>query len=492
MRAPRSAPARPCSGPEGGPADAPSHAGWQTTAPSHRVRPLPRHPRRRRHVPGPDHQLRLLHLHRCGRPGGDDREIHRLNPRTTTGARSADLIKDLTERIGATFVYAGIDVTTTPLFTGVRGAQLAARASLIDCAAFPTRLGDQEPFRNLITAMESALDLRHHRPGTLPQLAPTSTNTPPAASAASPASSARPPSPPSSTAPNASPKPPLLSSASATSPNSTTNPAPGPGARMPAPRDPDRRHDPWLGRSRPCTARRPHHKGMAAAPVSRAGRAPRTATDRRSNRLIYATPCQRLPAGAAPAPGRHRHHPPPSRHPASSRTPPQPQRGPAPSRPDPHPAPPPDARPVPPRPTGRRPPHRSRRTLEAAGGRAAARPRLHPVHPTPQPQRHRHHLGLSAATPADVPAPPPDRSRPASHHHHPHLGRARTSRRTPRTPTTPTTPPDYHHLDHRTRHHHPLARPPAPPHPPLAHPPPPALRDQPPAAPPPRSSHATW
>ncbi|WP_225080836.1 ATP-binding protein [Streptomyces sp. CoT10] len=99
-------------------------------------------------------------------------EVHRLNPRTTTGAQSADLIKDLTERIGATFVYAGIDVTTTPLFTGVRGAQLAGRASLIDCAAFPARLGDEEPFRDLITAMEGALDLRHHRPGTLPKLAP--------------------------------------------------------------------------------------------------------------------------------------------------------------------------------------------------------------------------------------------------------------------------------------------------------------------------------
>lgn len=99
-------------------------------------------------------------------------EIHRLNPRTTTGAQSADLIKDLTERIGATFVYAGIDVTTTPLFTGVRGAQLAGRASLIDCTAFPARLGDREPFRDLVNAMESALDLRHHRPGALPRLAP--------------------------------------------------------------------------------------------------------------------------------------------------------------------------------------------------------------------------------------------------------------------------------------------------------------------------------
>lgn len=97
-------------------------------------------------------------------------EIHRLNPRTTTGA-PADLIKDLTERIAATFIYAGIDVTGTPLFTGVRGAQLAGHASLIDCGAFPARLGRHEPFHDLITAMENALDLHHHTPGTLPNLA---------------------------------------------------------------------------------------------------------------------------------------------------------------------------------------------------------------------------------------------------------------------------------------------------------------------------------
>ncbi|WP_456155086.1 TniB family NTP-binding protein [Streptomyces parvus] len=41
-------------------------------------------------------------------------EIHRLNPRTTTGAQTADLIKDLSERLPATFVYAGINVTDTP------------------------------------------------------------------------------------------------------------------------------------------------------------------------------------------------------------------------------------------------------------------------------------------------------------------------------------------------------------------------------------------
>ncbi|MFK0238999.1 TniB family NTP-binding protein [Streptomyces vinaceus] len=96
-------------------------------------------------------------------------EIHRVNPRTTTGAETADLIKDLTERIQATFVYAGIDVTQTPLFSGVRGAQLAGRASLIECGPLPARLGNKHPFTDTITDLENALDLHHHKPGTLPR-----------------------------------------------------------------------------------------------------------------------------------------------------------------------------------------------------------------------------------------------------------------------------------------------------------------------------------
>ncbi|MGC0422746.1 TniB family NTP-binding protein [Embleya sp. AB8] len=97
-------------------------------------------------------------------------EIRRRGPRTTAGAETADLLKDLTERIGATFVYAGIDVAGTPLFAGVRGAQLAGRACPVECGAFPARVGGAEPFPDLVAAMESALDLRAHRAGTLPRL----------------------------------------------------------------------------------------------------------------------------------------------------------------------------------------------------------------------------------------------------------------------------------------------------------------------------------
>lgn len=57
------------------------------------------------------------------------------------------------------------------MFSGVRGAQLAGRASLIDCAALPARAGGHEPFRDLITALEQALDLHAHRHGSLPKQA---------------------------------------------------------------------------------------------------------------------------------------------------------------------------------------------------------------------------------------------------------------------------------------------------------------------------------
>ncbi|WP_323185676.1 MULTISPECIES: DUF6207 family protein [unclassified Streptomyces] len=64
--------------------------------------------------------------------------------------------------------YVGIDVTTTALSSGARGTQLAGRASLIECGAPLTRPGRRQPFRELITSVQTALGLRAHRSGTLP------------------------------------------------------------------------------------------------------------------------------------------------------------------------------------------------------------------------------------------------------------------------------------------------------------------------------------
>ncbi|MFF8911687.1 hypothetical protein [Streptomyces olivaceoviridis] len=105
----------------------------------------PRHPRRVQDGAGPDHRRRPPPLQPGGSAPRPDRRDPPPQPRTTTGAEAADLLKDLTERIRAAFVYAGIGVTGTALFSGARGAQLAARAGLVECGAFPTRLGTHEP-----------------------------------------------------------------------------------------------------------------------------------------------------------------------------------------------------------------------------------------------------------------------------------------------------------------------------------------------------------
>jgi hypothetical protein len=99
-------------------------------------------------------------------------EIHNLNLATRGGAESSDQLKYLAERIPATFIYAGIDVEHVGLFTGVRGRQIAGRFTSI--ASKPFTYGprtEREQWTALIAALETALRLHRHRPGSLPRLA---------------------------------------------------------------------------------------------------------------------------------------------------------------------------------------------------------------------------------------------------------------------------------------------------------------------------------
>jgi hypothetical protein len=58
-------------------------------------------------------------------------EIHLLNHATTAGEDVSDHLKYFTEHLPATFIYAGINVEQSGLFTGVRGRQLAGRCLLV-------------------------------------------------------------------------------------------------------------------------------------------------------------------------------------------------------------------------------------------------------------------------------------------------------------------------------------------------------------------------
>ena len=90
-------------------------------------------------------------------------ELHNLNMATAAGEDLSDHLKYFTEHLPATFIYAGIDVERSGVFTGTRGRQLAGRAGLIHTGAFS--YGEQ--WKGLVAAMEATLRLHHHQPNTL-------------------------------------------------------------------------------------------------------------------------------------------------------------------------------------------------------------------------------------------------------------------------------------------------------------------------------------
>ena len=93
-------------------------------------------------------------------------EIHNLNLATSAGEDMSDHLKYFTEHLPATFVYAGINVERSGLFTGVRGKQIAGRCVLTSTGPFPY----QQEWKGLIATMESALRLHRHQAGALPKI----------------------------------------------------------------------------------------------------------------------------------------------------------------------------------------------------------------------------------------------------------------------------------------------------------------------------------
>ncbi|WP_405773676.1 AAA family ATPase [Streptomyces sp. NBC_00859] len=95
-------------------------------------------------------------------------DVHLLNTRTRPGADTSDQLKALAERIPATFVLAGVDVERAPVLTGPRGAQLAARFKMLRTPPLLNGTAVQRAaWRKLLTDMEAALRLQHHRTGML-------------------------------------------------------------------------------------------------------------------------------------------------------------------------------------------------------------------------------------------------------------------------------------------------------------------------------------
>ena len=93
-------------------------------------------------------------------------EVHNISQKSQAGAEVSDTLKYFSERIAATFVYAGIALETSELLVGTRGAQISGRFTLVPTSPFP--YGDE--WKGLVATMEETLILQDHPPRSLVKL----------------------------------------------------------------------------------------------------------------------------------------------------------------------------------------------------------------------------------------------------------------------------------------------------------------------------------
>jgi hypothetical protein len=93
-------------------------------------------------------------------------EIHNVSQITRAGAEVSDTLKYFSERLPATFVYAGINVEDSELLAGTRGAQIASRFTLVPTRPFP--YGAE--WKRLVATLEQTLLLHDHPAGSLVKL----------------------------------------------------------------------------------------------------------------------------------------------------------------------------------------------------------------------------------------------------------------------------------------------------------------------------------
>ncbi len=107
-------------------------------------------------------------MRRCGTELVLIDDVHHLDLRYRQNVEASDMLKQLSERCGGTFVYAGIAVETTGLLSGTREGQIRKRFELHTASPFKiSSKQGQSDWGDLLLAVEDSLCLLKQRPGAI-------------------------------------------------------------------------------------------------------------------------------------------------------------------------------------------------------------------------------------------------------------------------------------------------------------------------------------
>ena len=107
-------------------------------------------------------------------------ELHNISLTTRAGAEVSDTLKYFSERLPATFVYAGIDIEHGDLFAGTRGRQIAGRFTVLPAAPFAYGTTEQrQVWQALIATLEDRCACTTTGPAPWSPWTNTSTSAPP-------------------------------------------------------------------------------------------------------------------------------------------------------------------------------------------------------------------------------------------------------------------------------------------------------------------------
>lgn len=95
-------------------------------------------------------------------------EVHNLRTHRQAGSEAASALKVFSERLDATFIYAGIDLLGSDLFAGDMGRQIKGRMTVHEMRPYGHGTnGQRDAWISLVLGIEAMLPLANHRPGSL-------------------------------------------------------------------------------------------------------------------------------------------------------------------------------------------------------------------------------------------------------------------------------------------------------------------------------------